>query len=89
MHVGAYDDYSGRSDTDPTNHRSHMNPEHVEQYKRNIDKAAEEMQKRKGSPVQTTAESKQSVVAASTHGGKSYYSPDEQQHIQQHIQGLA
>lgn len=81
MHVGAYDDYSGRSDTDSTNHRSHMNPEHVEEYKRNIDKAAEEMQKRKGSPVQTTAEPKQSVVAASTHGGKSFYSPDEQQHI--------
>jgi hypothetical protein len=59
LHTGAFEDYSRKSEDDPTNHRSHMNPSHVEEYKKNIDKAAEEMEKRKGPLVKTAAEPKQ------------------------------
>lgn len=79
LHTGAFEEYSRKSEDDPSTYRSHMNPEHVKEYKRNIDSVAEEIEKSKQNKFAPT---KTSFLPDSSHAGKNFYSPEEQQHIQ-------
>lgn len=65
---------AARSTTNPESNASWINPEHVERFKNMVRSAMG-----KTNPV--PSETKHQIVAASTHGGVPFHSPDEQQHI--------
>lgn len=82
LHVGAFEEFSRKSEDDPLNHRSHMSPDHVAEYKRNIDKAAEEFERQRNASSAIQQPRQTNFSPDANHGGKSFYSPEEQQHIQ-------